>query len=163
MTENSPIDRIIGAKTDKPLPRPALTTGIYTGALLVIVTFGALVAANRMPWLDNHALERNAVFCGLFVIFMLIPIVRFYNRPIQMFTSAMIAWGMFVLGYYIAGMFFRNLFDVLSRTPFQALIEGAVIYGVFAVGSWVVAMALHARHEAIESRRRQHHPAPHHR
>jgi hypothetical protein len=162
MTENSPIDKIIGGKTDKPLPRPALSTGIYTGALLVIVTFGALVAANRMPWLDNRALERNAVFCGLFIIFMLIPIVRFYNRPVQMFTSAMIAWGMFVVSYYLAGMFFHNLFDVL-RTPLQALIEGAVVYGFFAVSSWVASMALHARHEAIESRRGQHHPAPHHR
>jgi len=162
MTENSPIDRAIGANNDKPLPRPALATGLYTGALLVIVMFGALVAANRMAWLDNHALERNAAFCGLFVIFMLIPIVRFYSRPIQMFTSAMIAWGMFVVAYYIAGMFFRNLFEVL-RTPFQALIEGTVIYGVFAVTSWVVTMALHARRHTIESRRRQHYPAPHHR
>jgi hypothetical protein len=162
MIENSPIDRIIGAQTDKPLPRPALATGLYTGALLVIVMLGALVAANRMAWLDNRALERNAAFCGLFVIFMLIPIVRFHSRPIQMFTSAMIAWGMFVLAYYIAGMFFRNLFEVL-RTPFQALIEGTVIYGVFAVGSWVVTMALHTRHHTIESRRRQHHPAPYHR
>jgi len=162
MTENSPIDKIIGAKNDKPLPRPALATGLYSGALLVIVMFGALVAANRMAWLDNHALERNAAFCALFVIFMLIPIARFYSRPIQMFTSAMIAWGMFVVAYYIAGMFFRNLFEVL-RTPFQALIEGTVIYGVFAVTSWVATMALHARHHAIESRRRQHYPAPHHR
>ena len=162
MTENSPIDQIIGSKNDKPLPRPALATGLYTGALLVIVMFGALVAANRMAWLDNHALERNAAFCGLFVIFMLIPIVRFYSRPIQMFSSAMIAWGMFVVAYYVAGMFFHNLFEVL-RTPFQALIEGAVIYAVFAVASWVVAMALHARHHAIESRRRQQYPTPHHR
>jgi hypothetical protein len=162
MTENSPIDRAIGAMNDKQLPRPALATGLYSGALLVIVMFGALVAANRMAWLDNHALERNAAFCGLFVIFMLIPIARFYSRPIQMFTSAMIAWGMFVVAYYIAGMFFRNLFEVL-RTPFQALIEGTVIYGVLAVASWVVTMALHARHHTIEPRRRQHYPAPHHR
>lgn len=162
MIENSPIDRIIGAQTETPLPRPALATGLYAGALLVIVMLGALVAANRMAWLDNRALERNAAFCGLFVIFMLIPIVRFYSRPIQMFTSAMIAWGMFVVAYYIAGMFFRNLFEVL-RTPFQALIEGTVIYGVFAVGSWVVTMALHARYHTIESRRRQHRPAPYHR
>jgi hypothetical protein len=161
MTENSPIDKIIGGEMDKP-PRPALITGIYTGAFLIIVTFAALVAANRMPWLENRALERNAVFCGLFVIFMLIPIVRFYNRPVQMFTSAMIAWGMFVVCYYIAGMFFHNLFEVL-RSPFEALIEGAVVYGFFAVGSWVASMALHARHQAIESRRRQHHAAPHHR
>jgi hypothetical protein len=162
MTDRSPIDRIIGAKAHKPLPRPALWTGLYTGTLLVMVMFGALVAANRLPWLDNRALERNAASYGLFVIFMLIPVVRFLNRPIQMFTSAMIAWVMFVVAYDIAGVLFRNLFQIL-RTPFQAFIEGAVVYGVFAVGSWVGAMVLHARHHAIAPRRRHDDPAAHHR
>ena len=162
MTERSPIDRIIGAKADKALPRPALWTGLYTGTLLVMVMLGALVAANRLPWLDSRALERNAASYGLFVIFMLIPVVRFLKRPIQMFTSAMIGWVMFVIAYDIAGMLFRNLFQIL-RTPFQAFIEGAVIYGVFAVGSWVGAMILHARHHAITPRRRNHDPAAHHR
>jgi uncharacterized membrane protein YvlD (DUF360 family) len=162
MTDRSPIDRIIGAKAKKALPRPALWTGLYTGTLLVMVMLGALVAANRLPWLDNRALERNAASYGLFVIFMLIPVVRFLNRPIQMFTSAMIGWVMFVIAYDIAGMLFRNLFQIL-RTPFQAFIEGAVIYGVFAVGSWVGAMILHARHHAITPRRRNHDPATHHR
>jgi hypothetical protein len=162
MTDRSPIDRIIGAKANKALPRPALWTGLYTGTLLVMVMLGALVAANRLPWLDNRALERNAASYGLFVIFMLIPVVRFLNRPIQMFTSAMIGWVMFVIAYDIAGMLFRNLFQIL-RTPFQAFIEGAVIYGVFAVGSWVGAMILHARHHAISPRRRNHDPAAHHR
>ena len=162
MTDRSPIDRIIGARTQKPLPRPALWTGLYTGTLLVMVMFGALVAANRLPWLDNRALERNAASYGLFVIFMLIPVVRFLNRPIQMFTAAMIAWVMFVIAYDMAGMFFRNLFQIL-RTPFQAFIEGAVVYGVFAVGSWVGAMVLHARHHAIAPRRRHDDPAAHHR
>ena len=162
MTYRSPIDRIIGARTQKPLPRPALWTGLYTGTLLLMVMFGALVAANRLPWLDNRALERNAASYGLFVIFMLIPVVRFLNRPIQMFTSAMIAWVMFVIAYDIAGMLFRNLFQIL-RTPFQAFIEGAVVYGVFAVGSWVGAMVLHARHHAITPRRRHNDPAAHHR
>ena len=162
MTDRPPIDRIIEAEALKPLPRPALWTGLYTGTLLVMVMFGALVAANRLAWLDNRALERNAASYGLFVIFMLIPVVRFLNRPVQMFTSAMIAWVMFVVAYDISGMFFRNLFEVL-RTPFQALIEGAVIYGVFAVGSWVGAMVLHARHHAITARRRNHDPAAHHR
>ncbi|MGB8524049.1 MAG: hypothetical protein WCD43_13875 [Candidatus Acidiferrales bacterium] len=162
MTDRSPIDRIIGARAQKPLPRPALWTGLYAGTLLVMVMFGALVAANRLPWLDNRALERNAASYGLFVIFMLIPVVRFLNRPIQMFTSAMIAWVMFVIAYDIAGMLFRNLFQIL-RTPFQAFIEGAVVYGVFAVGSWVGAMVLHARHHAIAPRRRHDDPAAHHR
>src|SRR5271169_3122523 len=107
---------------------PAVRVGLYTGALLTIVMTGALVAANRLSWLDNRALERNAASYGLFVIFMLIPVCRFLNRPVQMFTSAMIGWVMFVVAYDIAGMFFRNLFQVL-RTPFEALLEGAVVYG----------------------------------
>jgi hypothetical protein len=132
------------------------------GALLVIVMVGALVAANRLSWLESRALERNAASYGLFVIFMMIPVCRFLNRPVQMFTSAMIGWVMFVIAYDIAGMFFRNLFQVL-RTPFQALVEGAIVYGVFAVGSWVGAMILHARtHPIFPRRRRTDREAPHH-
>jgi hypothetical protein len=147
----------------EPLPRPALWTGLYTGSLLVMVMFGALVAANRLSWLDNRALERNAASYGLFVIFMLIPVVRFLSQPLQMFSSAMIGWVMFVVAYDLAGFYFHNLFQVL-RTPFEALIEGAVIYGVLAVGSWVGGMVLQWRHQAIAPRRRRaSHPAPHHR
>src|ERR1700734_4124128 len=102
----SPLARMIEAKTHKPLPRPALWTGLYTGTLLVMVMFGALVAANRLSWLDNRAPGRKPASYGLFVIFMLIPVVRFLNRPIQMFTAAMIGWVMFVIAYDIAGMFF---------------------------------------------------------
>jgi len=150
-------------KRTSGLHSPTLATGLYTGALLMIVMIGALVAANRLSWLDNRALERNAASYGLFVIFMLIPVCRFLNRPVQMFTSAMIGWVMFVVAYDIAGMFFRNLFQVL-RTPFEALLEGAVVYGVCAVGSWVGAMVLHARTHPIAPRRRRtdreahHHP-----
>jgi len=143
------------------LHNPTLQTGLYTGALLVIVMVGALVAANRLSWLDNRALERNAASYGLFVIFMLIPVCRFLNRPVQLFTSAMVGWVFFVIAYDIAGMFFRNLFQVL-RPPIEALLEGAVVYGVIAVGSWVGAMALHARtHPIIPRRRRTDHEAPH--
>jgi hypothetical protein len=152
----------IHVKQPSTLHNPTLQTGLYTGALLVIVMVGALVAANRLSWLDNRALERNAAAYGLFVIFMLIPVCRFLNRPVQMFTSAMIGWVFFVIAYDIAGIFFRNLFQVL-RPPFQALLEGAVVYAVFAVGSWVGAMALHARtHPIIPRRRRTDHEAPHH-
>jgi hypothetical protein len=131
-----------------------LQTGIYVGALLIAVMVVALFIANRVPGLERYALERNAAFCGLFVIFMFVPLVRYWNRPMQMFISAMIGWGMFVVAYDIAGMFYQNLFQVL-RAPFEALIEGAVIYGVAAVGSWVGSMCLHARHAPVTPRRRR--------
>jgi len=129
-------------------------TGLYTGALLIIVMLGALVAANRIPGFENYALERNAASYSLFVLFMMIPIVRFLNRPVQLFTSAMIGWILFVIAYDIAGMVFRNLFEVL-RTPLEAFIEGSIVYGVVAVGSWVGAMVLQARHQPIAPRRRR--------
>ena len=54
---------------------------------------------------------------------MLVPVIRFLTRPLQMFASAMMAWVMFVAAYDIAGFYFRDLFQVL-RTPFQALDRG---------------------------------------
>lgn len=141
-------------------PRPAVWTGLYTAALLILVMVGALVTANRFPWLDSRALERNAIAYSLFVIFMLIPVCRFLNRPLQMFTSAMIGWVLFIGAYDIAGMYFHNLFQVL-RTPFEALIEGAIVYGVCAVGSWVGGMVLRARLHSI-AQGRANDATPHH-
>lgn len=150
MIESLPIDRAVPAVRRSA----ALHTGLYTGVLLVIVMTGALFVANRLPWLESRALERNAACYSLFVLFMLIPVARFLNRPVQMFTSAMIGWVIFVIAYDIVGMYFRNLFQVL-RTPFEVLVEGAVIYGVCAVGSWVGGMVLHARTHPIAARRRR--------
>jgi len=133
---------------------PALRTGVYTGALLIITMLGGLVAANRIPGLERYALERNGIFYTLFIVFMLIPVCRFLNRPEQMLTASMIGWVLFVCAYDLSGLYFHNLFDVL-RTPFQALVEGAVVYGVFAGGSWVVGMLFHARrHPILPGRRR---------
>ena len=65
----------------------------------------------------------------------------------------MIGWVMFVAAYDLTGLYFRDLFQVL-RTPFQALVEGAVVYGIFAVGSWVCGMLLHARHHPMSPGRK---------
>src|SRR5579863_3732548 len=119
---------------------PALKTGLYTGALLILVLLGALVAANRIPGLEPHALERNAVSYSLFVIFMLIPVCRFWNQPLKMFSAGIIAWMLFVVAYNIAGMVFHNLFESTRHDPFVAMVEGAVVYGLCAVGAWVMDM-----------------------
>jgi hypothetical protein len=134
--------------------RTSLQTGIYMGALLIVVMVAALFVANRVPGSERYALERNAAFGALFFICMLIPIARYFNRPTPMFTSAMIGWVIFVIAYDVAGMFYQNLFQVLRR-PFEALVEGAVLYGVAAVGAWVIGMVLQARHDPIAHRRRR--------
>ena len=133
---------------------PAVRAGLYTGALLVLVMIVALIAANRMPWLESRALERNAACYSLFVLFMLIPVARFWNRPVRMFSAGVLAWSMFVVAYDISGFFFRNLFQIL-RSPFEALLEGILVYGVCAVVAWVGGMALLARLTPIAPRRRK--------
>jgi hypothetical protein len=141
---------------------PALWTGIYLGALLNIVMIAALVAANRFPNLEPYALERNAASFSLFVLFLLIPVIRFLKHPAQMFAAGFVGWVLFVAGYDIAGFYFHNLFDVL-RTPLEALIEGCVLYGVAAVILWLAGMVFQARRHTIAPRRRPAHPAAHHR
>jgi hypothetical protein len=138
----------------RKLASATIRVGLYTGALLTLVMAGSLIAANRLPWLDNRALERNGASYGLFLAIMLIPIFRFLNRPLKMFYSAMLAWGIFIIAYEIAGMFFHSLFQAL-RSPFEAFLEGAVVYGVSAVGSWVGGMVLLTRQHRIAPRRRR--------
>jgi len=132
-------------KTEKNAPQHAVVvTGLTTGGLLILVMLSALFVTNRIPALEAYALERNAISYGLFFIVMLIPVCRFLTRPLRLFGSAMIAWTMFAAGYDLASFLFRNLFQELHRTPLEALLEGAVVYGICAVAAWVVTMVLHA-------------------
>jgi hypothetical protein len=131
-----------------PLSGSVVRTGIYCGSLLIVAMLGALVAANRLPGLEKYAFERNASCYTLFVLLILVPVVRFLTRPVQMFASAMIGWVMFAGAYDLVGYYFHDLFQVL-RTPLQALVEGTVVYGIFAVGSWVCGMLLHARNHPL--------------
>src|ERR1700690_942392 len=124
------------------------------GGLLIVVMVSALFVANRVAVTERYALERNAAFCAAFFIIMLIPIARYFNRPIPMFISAMIGWTSFVVAYDIAGMFYQNLFQVLRR-PLEAMIEGTMVYSVAAVGAGVIGMCLAARHIPIAPRRRR--------
>ena len=144
----------VGRKVLASTRRTALQTGIFMGALLIVVMIAALFVANRVPGTERYALERNATFCALFFICMLIPIARYFNRPMPMFMSAMVGWVIFVVAYDVAGIFYQNLFQVL-RSPFEALIEGAIVYGVAAVGAWVIGMALEARQRPLAPRRRR--------
>lgn len=134
--------------------RPALVAGCYVGAMLTVAMLGALVVANRIPALESYAFERNAASYALFVMIMLLPVLRFLNRPFKMFVASMTGWVLLTVAYDLAGIYFRNLFNVLQRTPFEVLIEGAIVYGVLSAAAWVCAMILHAsRHPLAPVRR----------
>jgi hypothetical protein len=134
--------------------RPALIAGCYTGAMLTVAMLGALVVANRIPSLEPYAFERNAASYALFVMLMLLPVLRFLNRPATMFVASMTGWTLLTVAYDFAGLYFHNLFNVLQRTPFEVLIEGAIVYGVLAVAARVSMIILHARRHSLAPLRR---------
>jgi hypothetical protein len=152
-------------RADNQSSHAVAITGATTGGLLVLVMLSALTLTNRIPALEAYALERNVISCGLFFVVMLVPICRFWNQPLRLFGAATIAWTMFAAGYDLAGFVFKDLFQVLRRSPLEALLEGMVVYGICAVAVWVITMVLHARRHPVRTagHRAVRHSVPHHR
>jgi len=132
----------------------AIRAGVSIGLLLSAIMIVALLVANLITALESYALERNALFMTAFVLVAASPVLRFRKHPRQMFVAAMVGWVLFVGAYDLAGRFFRDLFEALQHTPFETLVEGAVVYGICAVGSWVIDMVHEARRHPIVSRRK---------
>jgi len=123
-----------------------LRVGVSTGALLVIVMLGALVAANRIPRLERYALERGAISYSLFMLFIWIPVARFRNSPLKMFASALIGRTLSAVAYDVAGV---------RHTSLMALCEGAPwSMGSPPSYSGVRGMVLNARHHPIRPGRK---------
>ncbi len=152
MIEN-PLEIPTHAEERTRTSRPSMKLGLYTGLALTLVMFAGLVAANRFPALERYALERNAIFAAVFLIVALLPVLRYLTNPIQMLCSGLIASVIFACAYDLAGFYFVHLHQVL-RTPFEVLVESAVVYGLCAAGAWVTTMVLHAVHHPIEPERR---------
>jgi len=153
MTENAP-EALADLLPDRHRSSPVLKFGLYIGFAMVAEMAVALIVINRVPALERFALARNAFFISCFFILALTPVCRFLASPVRMFSSTMIAWSIFVLGYDLAGLYFYRLFDALHHGPFVTLIEGGVLYGVCAVGAWVTEMVVHAcRHSIAPGRR----------
>ncbi|MGH9685992.1 MAG: hypothetical protein ACRD5K_02745 [Candidatus Acidiferrales bacterium] len=153
MTEDAP-QALADGLAETRQPRPVLKFGLCTGLAMVAEMAVALAVINRVAALESYALERNALFMAWFLILMLVPVCRFLRSPVRMFASAMIAWAIFVAGYNLAGIYFEHLFNALHHWPLEVLVEGAVLYGICAVGAWVVEMIVHACRYSIEPDRR---------
>jgi len=132
-----------------------LRVGILTGAYLTAVMVISVLAATRVPFLEPFANFRNAAAYAAFAFFMLIPAVCFLRKPVQLFFSGMCGWVILSLGYAVMGMFFDHLHTRLRFTPFHLFILGALLYGLAAVVSWVLGMALSLRQQTIAARHRR--------
>lgn len=145
-------------KHTSPFQAPLVRTGLFTGVVLSFVMTVSLYLANRVPALERLATERNSACSGIFFVVMLIPAIRFRRRPVELFTSGMLAWVVFTLAYIGAANFYDNLYESLHTTPGIMLAYGAGAYGIVSVVSWVLQMVRSALREApTPSRRRPRH------
>src|SRR5438093_7581878 len=61
----------------------AIRTGVYGGVCLTLVFAAWLVIANRAPFLDRFAMERNIAAAAILCFLAAVPVFRFLRRAPQ--------------------------------------------------------------------------------
>ena len=117
--------------------------GLYTGLWLSLVFVGWVLIANRMPFLEPLAQQRNAAAALLLVLIASMPAVRFLRSSVDLLISGLLAWGVLTLSYRILSLKFVLLQDYSST--FHVFVLGGVAYLLFATLSWLGMIVWRAR------------------
>ncbi len=120
--------------------RIGVLTGVYLSTVMVI----AVMAANRVHFLEPFADIRNWTARAAFALVMLTPVCSFYRSPVRMLASSTLGWALFTLAYAALGIPFERLHDRFF-TPFHLFMLGMCIYGVTTVVAWLAGLAGLAR------------------
>ena len=115
----------------------AIRTGVYSGVCMSLVLVVWLFLANRVPFLEGFARERNLAAAVLLGVLALVPLLRFMRLPDRLLLSSLIAWGILSLTYRGLYVYFHALSSRYSA--FQIFMLGAVVYLILATVSWIVA------------------------
>jgi hypothetical protein len=113
----------------------SIRLGVYVAVGLALIFTSWVFVANRVPFLDRFALERNIAAAILLCLFVLIPILRFMSMPGHLLASGLVAWLIFSLYYRVLCLFFRRLGD--WHGTIQVFMFGAVVYMIVATVSWI--------------------------
>jgi hypothetical protein len=113
-------------------------TGISVGVCLSLTLTIGLILANRVPFLERFALERDLATAGLLGFLGLVPIFRFLRHPGSLLVSSIIGWLLLALSYRLLCIFFLRLPERFS--PLNFFMYGAVIYLIIATLSWIVSV-----------------------
>jgi len=117
--------------------------GIYTGVCLSIVLIAWVFIANRVPFLEPLAQQRNVVASLLLAMIACMPVLRFLRSPADLLISGLIAWSLLTVTYRILCVIFVLLADY--HGAFHVFVLGAVVYLIFATLSWLGKMVWRAR------------------
>jgi len=117
------------------LRHPPAKVGMYTGVWLSVVFVAWVVLANRVPFLEPLAQQRNAIATLLLALIAALPVLRFLRSPGELLISGLLAWSVFAVAYRILSSKFI-LLQVYYST-FHIFVLGAVAYLLFATLSWI--------------------------
>lgn len=125
----------------------AVRTGLYVGVALSLIFTAWIFVANRVPGLEDFALERNLAAASALGLLALIPVLRFFRLPGNLLGSSLIAWTLLCFTYRILSIHFSALEDRYSA--FQVFIVGAVLYMIIATIAWIGTCIWKARHPRV--------------
>lgn len=117
--------------------------GSYAGVWLSAVFIAWVLIANRAPFLEPLAQQRNVIATLLLALIAAMPVVRFLRSPGELLISGLLAWGLLTLAYRILSLEFVMLQDYYST--FHVFVLGAVAYLLFATLSWIGMIVWRAR------------------
>ena len=109
--------------------------GIYTGVCMTVVFSFWIAIANRVPFLEPFALQRNVAAVLVLCFFASLPILRFYRTSGDLLVSGLLGWSILTLAYGLLSMEFVLLDEEYSA--FHIFVMGAVIYLIAATLSWI--------------------------
>ena len=121
----------------------AIRTGVYVGVCLTLVFSAWLVIANRVPFLERFALERNIAAAAILGFLAAVPMFRFLRLPGHLLASSLIGWLIFSLSYRVHCLLFRGLSN--WHGTLQVFMLGAVVYMILTTLSWIATTIWRAR------------------
>jgi hypothetical protein len=121
----------------------SVRVGVYVGVCLSLVLSVWIFVANRVPFLERFALERNLAGAALLSLLAVAPVLRFLRSPGNLLASSLVAWTIFSFTYRSLCIFFGHLGDKYSA--FQIFMLGFVVYMILATLSWIGTLIWRAR------------------
>jgi hypothetical protein len=119
---------------------PAFSLGVLLGVCFSGVGLTWLLLANRVPYLDQYAFERNLSLAIAFIVLGLIPTSRFMKSPRRSFLCGITAWVIFTAAYSVTELYYPGLAARLSS--FHLFVLGGVVLGLLAALSWVTNLVI---------------------
>jgi hypothetical protein len=113
----------------------AVRTGIYTGVCLAAILSAWLVVANRIPFLERFATERNIAAVVALALFSTIPLMRFYRLPGSLLIAGLISWTILTMAYGVLTLFFTGLSE--WHSPFQIFTLGTLVFLIVTTLFWI--------------------------